>query len=581
MANLKLRPYQVEALKRIETEMAKEEKQSAILQLATGLGKTIIFSQIPKIIPENKRLLIIAHRDDLIQQAAAQLRKWNPDIDLGIDGGGERAGDARVVIASVQTLGRHGSKVITTYDPSEFCATVVDESHHAVSVQYRRILKHFNQSHTFGFTATVNRHDGKGLIKIFNKILYEYSLLDGIQDRWLVPIRALRVKTTTNLDTVAVKGSDFDASSLGEVLNNKERNDIIIKAWNQRNPGNTLVFAANVEHSKSLVGAFKKENIKAEHVDGYMPLTERRAKIKAYKEGKITVLSNAAIALEGFDAPNTKAIIMARRTLSTPLYQQMLGRLTRTYDGQQFPKTIPAEYPKPYGLLLDVVDNSSVNTAVTVNDLFGLPNKYSPKDSDLDKKSNKKNKELPGEDVHEFISRIEDSIQIEAVTANLTQQIDVDTVIVDIFKKLPASVARDAKIQWYPDTQDGFYTTVMQNNKAALVGLRPNILGQWVLTWNGKPAKKNGPWDKLKDAMGATRKILNDQFNDSKNLWSKGAVEYGWGNKPASENQKYYLYGLKKKGLLPISVRVENLTRGEAAHLITVAKFREGKHGFK
>jgi len=255
------------------------------------------------------------------------------------------------------------------------------------------------------------------------------------------------------------------------------------------------------------------------------------------------------------------------------MYQQMLGRVTRTYNGERYPEKVPEGYPKPYGLVLDLVDNAAMNSAVNINDLFGLPNRYSPKE-----KSESLEKEMPGEDLGEFINRVEEEVEKETLVYNLTQKVDVDQVIVNIFKKLPPAVARDSKVQWYPDSSGGFYTTVsIDKKKTALVGLKQNLLGQWLLTWNGLPAKKNGPWITLREAMADTRKILNKQFSKSKSLWSKNAIIHGWGSKPASDKQIQYLRLIRKKGKLPLGIRLECLTRGEAAHLITMSKYKKEK----
>lgn len=532
---------------------------------------TVIFSQFPKLLPPGKRMLILAHRDDLLLQAKEKMQKWNPDISVGIEGGKYRAGEAQVVIGSVQTIGRKNQKRIKAFNPEDFYILVVDEAHHAVASQYQRVIEYFNKAHHFGFTATVTRHDGRGLIKIYNKLLYEYSLQKAIRDRWLCPIRAYRVKTKTDLDGVALKGNDFDLESLGEILNNDERNRIILEAWERNSPGKTLIFAANVEHSKSLADMFLNAGYKAAHIDGYMNLEDRRKIVKRYKDGDIQVLTNAAVTLEGFDAPQTQCVIMARRTKSTPLYQQMLGRLTRTWDGKKYPEVLPKDYPKPYGLLLDLVDNARTNSAVTVNDLFGLPQKIDPEDATSAPEV--EGASWPGEDLLSFVLRAQEHMKREAMVLNLTQHVEIDQVVLDIFKTLPSMVSRDKDVQWYPDGDRGFYATVIKDGQTGLVGLKENLLGQWELFWNNKSAKHNGPWDNLREALRQTKKILRKQFKDSRNIWAKYPITQGWGCKPASEKQKELLLRAKKACRIPMSILVDNLTRGEAAHLITMLRY--------
>ncbi len=537
---------------------------------------TVIFSQFPRLLPTGKRMLILAHRDDLLTQARDKVQKWNPGIHIGIEGGKYKAGDAQVVVASVQTIGRKDQKRIKQFNPKDFYILILDECHHALATQYLRVIEYFSYAHHFGFTATVNRHDGQGLVKVYNKLLYEYHLQRAVKDRWLCPLRAYRVKTNTSLDDVEVRGNDFDLHSLGEVLNNDERNKIILEAWEKNQPGKTLVFAANVEHSKSLADTFLDAGYKAAHIDGYMNIDARRKIIEEYKNGDVQVLTNAAVTLEGFDAPTTQCLIMARRTKSTPLYQQMLGRLTRTCDGERYPEVLPDGYSKPYGLLLDLVDNSTANSAITVNDLFGLPQKLDPEESAA-RELPGEGAPWPGEDLLEFVLRAKEYMKREAMTFNLTQHVEIDQVMLDLFKQLPSMVSRDKDVQWYPDGDSGFYATVVKEGKTGLVGLKENGLGQWGLFWNGHGAKHSGPWDTLRDALKSTKKILRKKFKDSQNIWAKYPITQGWGCKAATEKQKELLMRAKKMSRIPMSVVVDNLTRGEAAHLITMMRYNDEK----
>jgi len=168
---LDLRPYQREALQSIY-KAYKDRKRRVIVSLPTGTGKTVVFAHFPRFFNMKKRLLVLAHREELLLQARDKFLKIDPELKIGIEQSTSRApADSKVVIASVPTLGRVGSARLRQLNPEEFFLIVVDEAHHAVAPTYRRIFEHFGlfdpntERYLVGFTATPRRGDKQGLVQ--------------------------------------------------------------------------------------------------------------------------------------------------------------------------------------------------------------------------------------------------------------------------------------------------------------------------------------------------------------------------------------------------------------------------------
>src|SRR5688572_6418300 len=191
---IELRPYQTEALLRVR-DAYKAGKRRVLVSLPTGTGKTVVFAHFPVTLRMKKRLLVLAHREELLQQAAQKFRAVNPELKIGIERAEERvAHDTQVVIASVATLARTESGRLSRFNPDDFSIIVVDEAHHAVAESYRRIFDHFglfkpeNVRYLVGFTATPRRGDSQGLGEVFQEVCYARDLRQMIAEGYLCPI---------------------------------------------------------------------------------------------------------------------------------------------------------------------------------------------------------------------------------------------------------------------------------------------------------------------------------------------------------------------------------------------------------
>ncbi|EIE87437.1 hypothetical protein RO3G_12148 [Rhizopus delemar RA 99-880] len=313
--------------------------------------------------------LPVAHRQELLNQAYNQIKRYNPNLIVEIDQG-KRVADydnADVIIASVPTLGRNNSKRIENLDPTLFKAILIDEAHHAVADSYLNILNYFNSPHllVWGCSATVRRHDGLSLSDVFDKITFHIDFLDLIERGYLSPMKVTTVKTSVDLSHVRHSGADFALTQLSQAVNTSVRNEVIVSSWRkyaaETGRQSTLAFAVDIQHTQDLCNAFRQQGIQADFIT--------------------TILT------EGTDIPSIDCILMARPTRSATLFQQMFGRGLRLHQ------------EKKDCLIIDFVDNfkrSGTAGLVTIPTLLGLSMDESLSDENilaLEKKVEKETKE--------------------------------------------------------------------------------------------------------------------------------------------------------------------------------------------
>lgn len=366
-SRVSLRPYQADCIKQI-VEAYRQGLRRVLVSLPTGTGKTVVFSHFPRGLRMRKKLLILAHRDELLEQARAKLATAAPDIPAAIEQGQRRADPAaRVVVASVPTLGRAQSKRLASLDPDDFSIIVVDEAHHAVAPTYRRIFDHFRlfdegERMLVGFTATPRRGDGLALGQVFQDIVFSRGIEEMIRGKWLSPIIGWRVTTDIDLDSVRVRHGDFVEAQLARTVNVRRRNDAVLGAYSKYASGRrALVFCADVAHAQSMAETFESAGIRALAVWGAMPRDDRRDALDALRSGRASVLTNCNLLTEGFDEPSVDCIVMARPTKSRLLYAQMIGRGTRLYEG------------KENLVIIDMADNSREHKLAGLHDVLDMP----------------------------------------------------------------------------------------------------------------------------------------------------------------------------------------------------------------
>ncbi len=328
---MELRPYQETARQKVQEEW-KEGKKRTLLVLPTGTGKTIVFSKIIEDrVKKGERVLVIAHRGELLEQASDKLYK-----STGLKTATEKAEQTslgsfyRVVVGSVQTLQRE--KRLNQFPPEYFDTIVIDEAHHAISDGYQRVLQHFESANVLGVTATPDRGDMRNLGSYFESLAYEYSLPEAIKSGYLSPIKALTIPLKLDLSNVKQQAGDFSTKDLGTALDpylEQIAEEMKKQCFNRK----TVVFLPLVKTSQKFRDILNQHGFKAAEVNGESG--DREQVLKDYEEGKYNVLCNSMLLTEGWDCPSVDCVIVLRPTKVRALYSQMVGRGTRLAPGKK------------------------------------------------------------------------------------------------------------------------------------------------------------------------------------------------------------------------------------------------------
>ncbi len=315
------RPYQERMFEAVNKEMENGIKRHLIV-MATGVGKRLLAVGLSQ---NFKRSLFICHREELIEQAYIDFSKMYP-MQVGIIKGKRFELDNKIVIASAQTLHRRLNKI-----PKDFFDNImIDEAHHFLAPTFIKPLEYFEPSQMFGFTATPTRLDGLNFTNLFDKITFEYSIQQGINEGWLCSLEAYRVKTNVDIAGVKRTAGDFNQKELNTKVDIPERNELIVKKYKQYgSERQTIVFCASINHAINVRDTFRDAGINAETISSLTDPEERKMLNLKFKNGKIDVLTNVNILTEGFDYSDVGIVLMARPTESLALYMQMIGRGTR------------------------------------------------------------------------------------------------------------------------------------------------------------------------------------------------------------------------------------------------------------
>ena len=322
---IELRYYQKEAIQAI-VEDYKEVDRTLIVS-ATGTGKTLTFNSLAKkYADEGKKVLILAHRGELLSQAEEKYRMIDEDVEIAFEQGTNRAHDTEhnVIIASVQSLYRE--ERLKKYPNNFFDLIIVDEAHHAMADTYQTIFNYFLTAKVLGVTATPSRADKKELSDFFEKVSYTYTIRNGIEDSYLSKINVLYVPINFDLDRVKITTSDFDRRDVEKLLNPKIK-EIIKSIKKYASDRKILMFMPRIESSQIMVEALKAAGFSAAHIDGKSK--DRKQILQDYSDDKYQILVNSSLLLEGYDEPSIDCVINLRPTRSQTLYSQIIGRGTR------------------------------------------------------------------------------------------------------------------------------------------------------------------------------------------------------------------------------------------------------------
>ena len=276
--------------------------------------------------------MFLAHRREIIQQTSAKL------IANGIAHGIIMAGVdprpmANVQVASIDTL--RVRALNSSAMPMPLANLVIlDEAHHARAETYRRVVEAYPNAVILGLTATPCRGDGRGLGNIFETIIECPQVAELIEQGYLVKTRVY-APTNPDLKGVRVQAGDYVESQLADRMDRPKLIGDIVTHWHQYGERRrTVCFAVNVAHSIHLRDEFIRSGVRAEHIDGGTPKTERDASLARLASGEIEIVTNCMVLTEGWDMPEAGCCILARPTKQMGLYRQMVGRVLRPADGK-------------------------------------------------------------------------------------------------------------------------------------------------------------------------------------------------------------------------------------------------------
>lgn len=337
--------------------------------LPTGAGKTVVFAHLAAQMRERGvRTVILAHRDELIEQAASKVKAVAPDLRVGVVKGQRREIRGRdVVVASVQSLTREPRRAELAR--AGLRLVVVDEAHHAVATTYVEVLRAMGcfeadpmaGAYAVGVTATMGRSDRVALGQVWQDVVYRREIVEMIRQGYLVNVKGVRVRVD-GLDLAAVKrrAGDYADTALAEAMHASLAPAAIARAYVEHAKDRAgILFSPGVAMAYEMAGALRAEGIEAAGIDGAMPLPERRAVLRAFAAGDVQCVCNAMVLTEGFDAPWCSCVVIARPTSSRALYVQMAGRGLRPHPG------------KRDALLLDVVGVTGRHRLASLADLGG------------------------------------------------------------------------------------------------------------------------------------------------------------------------------------------------------------------
>ena len=377
-----LRDYQIDICSRVSE--AFEHHRSVMVQMPTGTGKTVVLAELVKRLKmknEGLKILIVAHRRELVEQIKATIKRMKMD-------------SRNITVESIQTISRR-------IDALDFIPSlvVIDEAHHALAKTYKMMWDAWPDARFLGLTATPCRLNGKGFTDLFDVLVQSWDIPTFIKEKWLSTYDFVSIKsdgvTQRLIDSLQKRGADGDYQNkeMDMLLNKRPSIERLYQSFEEYGKDRKgIVYAINISHAKKIMELYQEHGIKAVAIDSKTPAAERQADIEAFKNGDIQVLVNVDIFSEGFDCPDVEFVQLARPTLSLAKYLQMVGRGLRVAKGKKN---------------CVIIDN------VGLYRVFGLPSQVWNWNAMFEGKLKVgKKKETPKEREFFMMSKVQDDIQI-------------------------------------------------------------------------------------------------------------------------------------------------------------------------
>ncbi len=536
-----LRPYQKEAISAVLQDW--KQHTDVLVVMATGSGKTVVMLSLlldhaltdGDLWGSRARGLILAHRQELISQPIERIQEYWPGwlVNTGVVMADQNECNRPLTIATIQTLSRPNRMAeLLAYGPIDYVVT--DEVHRGVAATYLSTYEMLRAANPklrhLGVTATPIRTDGDGLKKVFQKVSFKAGIKELIQRGYLVPFKALGVSTGISLRFVKEHDGDFVQKQLADVWECDNLHDLIVESHKRYAVDRQgIAFTVSVDGAHRLAERFNAAGIAAAAVDGTTPKAERQRILSEFKDGRVQLLANCAVLTEGFDAPATSVIHMARPTKSDLVYVQAMGRGLRTYPG------------KDSCLVLDYAPIESRNV-IMAGDLLGKPREQKKVETEAEK---------AGVVIAGF-SFTGEGTGIDG---------DPDELVTRPLNYLSAS-----PYAWFYN--DGLATLGLGQDErgvARTLALAPNGKGHHLLLIE-RP--KGQPWDDIRSLASGDVADLADQGSDYAEELGVPVLtgrDRAWQRLPLSDKQHDLLRRLASAS----RDKLQLLSRGEAARLIT------------
>lgn len=574
-----LRPYQKECLEIINNL---PDGSKSIINMATGLGKTVCFTNIDR----KGRTLILSHRDELVRQP---LKYFPKSVTTGIEKAEEVSNKEDVVSASVQTISK--DRRLAKFSPDEFDTIIVDEAHHAAAPSYRKVLDYFKPRILLGFTATPKRGDNVRLDDIFDNIVFERNILWGIRNNYLCNLRCLAIDVKVSLKGVKFTAGDYNTRELSNAVEVDDVYEAISKTYGQyvyNSDRHVLLYCLTKkgceEIKDRLVKDYPEEKDRIAIITADTPQEERNAYEQDYMnpEGNIRCLINCMVLTEGVDLPITDTLIICRPTANTTLYTQIVGRGTRPYEG------------KKECLILEVMPKST-HKLCSMSSLVGIDwDKLKRKqremleqgvdlitfadDIEQDKQKFQKKIDIVVTKIELFEDKLKD--ELEEITSSVKNSVSEYSRTISANK---AQMIEDAKQEDGEIDHCGLrYEIGMSDEERYVINgefsdecriciAKPDTLGNSHITATIKNKKYQSNEMKINECFKKVSMYLQTNCSTKDYLWNEEANQR-WKKEEASEKQLNYIFAMlseKNYEFRAASLYNDNISKYDASMLIS------------
>ncbi|WP_066309416.1 DEAD/DEAH box helicase family protein [Bacillus sp. FJAT-29814] len=321
---------QLEALEELN-KTREEEYNKALVVMATGLGKTYLAGFFAK---SFKKILFIAHREEILFQAKESFANIMPDRRFGIYNGKAKEGDANAIFASIFTLSMKTH--LERFASDEFDLIIVDEFHHAAAETYNRVLDYFQPLFLLGITATPDRNDNKDVYAICDgNVAYRLDFLEAIQRKWLSPFKYFGVYDDTDYTQITWLGNRYDEEELLQAQLRYELAEKILRAWEAKKQSKTLAFCSSIKQANFLSRYFNQYGYRTVSLHSQQVEIGRKQAIQQLSDGVLDIIFTVDLFNEGVDIPSVDTLLFVRPTESLTVFTQQIGRGLRLHQGKE------------------------------------------------------------------------------------------------------------------------------------------------------------------------------------------------------------------------------------------------------